>query len=54
MEDKQIDVVAGDCYECPYYDKWRNYCIYYTMELIGNGYEQTCRNQELKQKTNER
>lgn len=34
------------CISLPY----GNYCDYYKMELNGNGYEPTCRNEE--QKTN--
>lgn len=41
----------GQCWACPYYQAYGNYCDYYKMELNGNGYEPTCRNVELTPKS---
>lgn len=38
--------LRGDCYLCPYYDAFTNYCSYYWITLNGQAYEPTCNNEE--------
>lgn len=45
-EDRRTE--QGQCWACPYYQDYGNYCDYYNIVLNGNGYEPTCRNKELK------
>lgn len=32
----QNDTQQGQCWTCPYYQAYGNYCDYYKMELNGN------------------
>lgn len=51
-ENEQKEVQQGQCYNCPYYLNYTNFCSYYNIVLNDNGVEPTCNNPELKQKDN--
>ena len=36
----------GSCYNCPYWQQFRNFCSYYNIFMVGIGYEATCNNPE--------
>lgn len=38
--------LRGDCANCPYWLPYSNFCTYYNIELVANGFEATCNNPE--------
>jgi len=32
----------GNCWDCPHYDRWSEYCNIYKMNFYCQGFEPTC------------
>ena len=37
-----MKVGNGDCWDCPHYDRWSEYCDIYHIVIKGQGFEPTC------------
>ena len=45
--------LRGQCWSCPYYIGYQNFCTFYNIELAAEGFEATCNNQQRIIKENE-
>ena len=53
MDYKTQEITQGECFKCPYWESYYNFCAYYKLFINGQGVEPTCRCPEFKTNRND-